>query len=196
MMSFPLGIGYFIFLVTGVSLGFGLLVIWVGVPILALVLAVSRQLSRFERLTTSRMLHFDIPPIAGRTSGEPGLADGVRLSAAERVFIQTWRHFKAHVSNRLTWTGMLYLLLKFPIGTASFVIVVTLVSVTAALLGAPFYYWVGNGIDLGFWRVDALWEALVLTVVGVPAISVSLHLMNVSAWVSGRIAQVMLAKLR
>ena len=36
LLSFPLGIAYFVFLVTGISLGFGLLIIWVGVPILAL----------------------------------------------------------------------------------------------------------------------------------------------------------------
>ena len=39
LLSFPLGIAYFVFLVTGLSVGFGLVVIWVGVPILALVLA-------------------------------------------------------------------------------------------------------------------------------------------------------------
>ncbi|MEE8442664.1 MAG: sensor domain-containing protein, partial [Dehalococcoidia bacterium] len=38
-LAFPLGIGYFVFLVTGISVGFGLLIIWVGVPILVLVLA-------------------------------------------------------------------------------------------------------------------------------------------------------------
>ena len=194
LLSFPLGIAYFVFLVTGLSVGFGLVVIWVGVSILALVLAGSWALSRFDQETTSRMLGVDIPAISSRKRPD-ALVSGDTLSGAERVFIRTWRHFKAHLSDRLTWSGMLYLLLKFPIGVASFVIVVTLVSVTAALLGAPFYY-ADDRIEPGFWQIDELWEALVLMVTGVPVLFASLHVMNGAAYVSGQIARVMLAKLR
>ena len=196
LLSFPLGVAYFVFLVTGLSVGFGLLVIWVGVPILALVLAGSWVLSRLEQATANRMLKLDIPAIAFPRTSDPLSADDARLSVTERVFVRTWRQFKAHLSNRLTWTGMLYLFLKFPIGVASFVIVVTLASLTAALLGAPFYYWVGDGTDFGIWQVDELWESLILTLAGVPSLFVSLHLINAAAWVSGRIARVMLGKFR
>ena len=195
LLSFPLGIAYFVFLVTGLSVGFGLLVIWVGVPILALVLAGSWVLTRLEQATTSRMLKLDIPAIAFPRISDPlSAGDAGGLSITERVFVRTWRQFKAHLSDRLTWTGMLYLFLKFPVGVASFVIVVTLASLTAALLGAPFYYWVGDGINFGAWRVDELWEALILMLVGVSSLFISLHLFNAIAYVSGRIAQVMLAK--
>jgi hypothetical protein len=90
---------------------------------------------------------------------------------------------------------MLYLFLKFPLGIGSFVIVVSLTSVTSALLGAPAYYWVDDRIELGIWQVDALWEAVILTLVGIPAVFVALHVMNGAAFVSGRLARVMLAKL-
>ena len=196
LLSFPLGVAYFVFLVTGLSVGFGLLVIWVGVPILALVLAGSWVLSRLEQATTNRMLKLDIPAIAFPRTSDPLSAAAARLSVTERVFVRTWRQFKAHLSNRLTWTGMLYLFLKFPIGVASFVIVVTLASLTAALVGAPFYYWVGDGTDFGIWQVDELWESLILMLAGVPSLFVSLHLINAAAWVSGRIARVMLGKFR
>ena len=53
-LSFPLGIAYFVFLVTGISLGFGLAIIWVGVPILVLVLAGSWALCQLERTTGDR----------------------------------------------------------------------------------------------------------------------------------------------
>ena len=196
LLSFPLGIAYFVFLVTGLSVGFGLLVIWVGVPILALVLAGSWGLSRLEQETTNRMLKLDIPMIAFPRTSDPLSADGARLSVTERIFVRTWRQFKAHLSDRLTWTGMLYLFLKFPVGVASFVIVVTLASLTAGLLGAPFYYWVGDGIDFGIWQVDELWEALILMLAGVPSLFISLHLFNATAYVSGQLARVMLAKFQ
>ena len=63
-LSFPLGIAYFVFLVTGISVGFGLIVIWVGVPILALVLAGSWVLSQLERVLAVHLLKEDIPPVA------------------------------------------------------------------------------------------------------------------------------------
>ena len=91
---------------------------------------------------------------------------------------------------------MLYLFLKFPLGIGSFVLVVVLISVTGSLLGAPFYYWVGDGIDMEFWRVDAVWEALILTIVGIPLIFISLHLMNSAAFLQGRLARAMLGPLK
>ena len=76
---------------------------------------------------------------------------------------------------------------QFPMGIGSFVMVLILVSVTGSFLGAPFYYWVDDGIDLGFWRVDAIPESLLLTLIGFPITFMSLHLMNGAAFVHGRL---------
>ena len=43
------------------------------------------------------------------------------------------------------------------------------------------YYWVDEGIELGIWQVDVLWEALLLTLAGIPAVFVAFHLMNGTA---------------
>ena len=138
------------------------------------------------------LLKEDIP----RTIRERStVADDQVLSPVERLFLGTWRRFKSHLSDRLTWTGILYLFLKFPLGIGSFVMVVVLVSVTGALVGAPFYYWVDDGIDLGIWQVDVVWEALILTLAGIPLAFIALHLMNGAAFLSGRLARVMLGKL-
>ena len=192
LLGLPLGIAYFVFLVTGISLGAGLIIIWVGVPILALVLAGSWAMCEFERILAVSLLKEDIP----RTiRGSSTVTDDQNLSSVERLFVGTWRRFKSHLTNRLTWTGMLYLFLKFPLGIGSFVMVVVLVSVTGAFLGAPFYYWVNDGIDLGTWQVDAVWEALTLTVIGIPLAFISLHLMNGAAFLQGRLARVMLGPI-
>ena len=124
-----------------------------------------------------------------------GKSMNLGLSTEERLFIGAWRGLKVHLASRLTWTGLLYLLLKFPVGIASFTIAVTLISVTFSLLGAPFYYWVDDGLDMGIWQVDMLWEALILTLAGIPMVFISLHLMNGAAFLSGRLARVMLGKL-
>ncbi len=192
LLAFPLGIAYFVFFVTGISLGASLIIIWVGVPILALVLAGSWVMSEFERILAVSLLKEDIPrTIRGRSAA----TDDQNLSSVERLFIGTWRRVKSHLTNRLTWTGLLYLFLKLPLGIASFVMVVVLVSVTAALVSAPFYYWVDDGIDLGTWQVDVVWEALILTIIGIPLVFISLHLMNGAAFIQGRLARVMLAPI-
>ena len=195
LLGLPLGIAYFVFLVTGVSLGFGLAVIWVGIPILMLVLIGSWALCQFERVLTNALVDEDIPQ--RRPTGVSGetLVDREDLSAVERLFIGVWRRLKAHLFDRLTWTGIFYLLLKFPTGIAAFVIAVVLISVVGSLLGAPAYYWVDEGIEFGIWQVDELWEALILTAVGIPAFFVALHLVNLTAFVSGRIARLLLGNM-
>ena len=192
LLGLPLGIAYFVFVVTGISVGSGLLVIWVGVPILAFVLLGSWAICQFERLLVNTLLKKEIPRIDRvHTSRQPESS----LGAEERLFIGAWRRLKAHLSDRLTWTGILYLLLKGPIGTGSFVMAVVLISVTGSLLGAPAYYWVDQGIDFGIWQIDELWEAVILTIIGVPAVFVSLNLMNVTAFLSAKLARVMLGKM-
>ena len=192
LLGLPLGIAYFVFLVTGISVGFGLVVIWVGVPILALVLLGSWALCQFERVLTNTLLNEDIPRVERLdTSSKPEAS----LGAEERLFIGAWRRLKAHLSDRLTWTGIFYLLLRFPLGIGSFVMAVVLISVAASLLGAPAYYWVDEGIELGIWQVDVLWEALLLTLAGIPAVFVAFHLMNGTAFLLGKLARVMLGRM-
>ena len=133
LLGLPLGIAYFVILVTGISLGFGLVVIWVGVPILLLVFAVSWALCQFERVMTISLLKEDIPATHPRVREE----DDENLSFEERLFVGAWRRLRGHLANRLTWTGMFYLFLRFPLGIATFTIAVTLISVSLGLLFAP-----------------------------------------------------------
>ena len=121
--------------------------------------------------------------------------EGPRLGADERLFIGAWRRLKLHLSYRLTWTGMFYLLLRSPMGIATFVIAVVLISVTGALLGAPAYYWVDEGIDFGIWQVNELWEVIILTRIGIAAVFVALNLMNGTAFLSEKLAREMLGKM-
>ena len=196
LLSFPLGISYFVFLVTGISLGFGLVIIWVGVPILVLVLAGSWALCQLERLLAIGLLKEDIPVMARRDGSSEQHEDGrSSLGPGERLFIAAWRRLKAHLADRLTWTGMLYLFLKFPLGIASSSSWCSWSLSPLRSWAPPFYFWVDDGIDMGIWQVDTLWEALILTVIGIPAAFISLHIMNGAAFLSGRLARVMLGKL-
>ena len=174
LLAFPLGMAYFIFLIFGMSLGAGLLIVFVGLPILLMVLGACWGLGAFERGMTRAILHVAIPPPAGVTSG-PGLLDKL----------------KALFASPTTWKSFVYLLLKFPFGVAVFCVLVTALSLSAALILAPLTYHT-IPIDFGLWQVDTKDEATVWCLVGVVLLLVSFHLVNALATMWGRFARMML----
>jgi len=174
LLAFPLGIAYFIFLIFGLSLGTGLLVLFIGVPILIGVFFACWGLGAFERSMARSMLHLSIPSPPSPPSG-PGL-----LAKFKALFVDT-----------ATWKSFLYLLLKFPFGIAVFVVLVTAFAFSVALILAPLTYRT-MPIDFGLWRVDTKDEATVWCLVGVVLLLVSFHLVNGLAYLWGRFAQIML----
>ena len=198
LLGLPLGIGYFVTLVTGIALGFGLLVIWVGVPILLIIFAVSWALCKFERTLAVRMLHQEIPQV---TDAGPSRENGPGLSTTERLFVGAWRRLKRHLSDRLTWTGMLYLLLRLPLGTATFTLAVVLVSVPVGMIFAPTYMWTSDPfefswIGMGDRTVDPFYWSWILTLIGIPVLFISAYLLNQTAVLSGYIARLMLGAIQ
>ncbi len=180
LLAFPLGTFYFTFLVTGLSVGIGTVIVWVGIPILLAVLAASWGLAIFERTLAISMLREDVPP----------------MSRDEEATRGAWERLKAHLRNPVTWTSMLYLMLKFPIATLFFSIAVSLVATSLGMLIAPFIY---NLWDYpswwGFWLIDTVGEALILTALALVVVGpVSLHITNFMARVSGAFARVMLGR--
>ena len=175
LLAFTLGIAYFVFLVAGLGLGFGLIITWFGIPILLPVLLASWALSVFEREMAIRLLGEHIPPI-------------LRDDLSDRSL---WTRLKALLTNPVTWTRIVYLFAKFPIGIASFVVTVVLLSVTFALISAPLHYW-ATEINVGSWEVDTLGEAFALLTIGVLVGLIAPHILNLAAFISGRFAYLML----
>ena len=177
LLSFPLGIFYFVFLVTSLALGLGLAITWFGIPILVGAIALSYAFAAFERSVAIAMLRVEITPMqAAKTP--PGL----------------WGKLRALFVNPVTWKGIAYLLIKFPLGVVSFVILVVLAALSLALLLAPLYYQL-PGVQIGWpggLAVDTLSEALVATVVGVALGLASLLVFNGSALVWGWLGRALL----
>lgn len=174
LLAFPLGLAYFIFLIVGLSLGFGLTLIWIGIPVLALVFAGSWAFTAFERQAAVLLLGAEIPPMAPMPP--PG-------GATRTVWQRTGDFF----GNPVTWKGMGFLLLKLPLGTVSFVAIVGLLSVSAAFLLAPL---VGLSDALGLididgvvFQVDSIAGAWTCALLGLVLTFLSLNLLNALALV-------------
>jgi hypothetical protein len=179
LLAFPLGIFYFVFLVTGLSLGFGLFITLLGIPILVGVLAAAYGMGEFERLTTNLLLDQDTPP-SHRLAVPGGL----------------WSKVKALVGSSETWKRVFYLFVEFPLGIIGFTLVTTTAAVFA-LVATPFFYaqsWWPTIADWPreFWVVDTLWEAVIVAVAAVLVGFVLLHVINGVARVWGEVAKAML----
>jgi hypothetical protein len=148
LLGLPLGVLYFTWLVTGIATGLGLAITVIGIPVLTLVFATVRPLLAGERAMSNALLGTSIAsaPLAPEGDGWFG-------------------QLKAYWTDSATWRGILYLLLRFPIGTATFTVAVatyaTGLYLVAAPIVAPF-----DTMELGIWEPNTVLEGLALVPLG------------------------------
>ena len=181
LLAFPLGVCYFIFLITGLSVGLSLVIIIIGLIILILIFPVSWLLIAFERGLAIHLLRVPIPPLTKKQ------APGTSL----------WDTIRSYLSDPVLWKGILYLFLKFPIGVTSFSIVITLISSSIALMASPFTYlmWTSTfwGPGILTWKIDTPAESLIGFLLGVSLLTVSLYITNFMGSVLGQFSRLMLS---
>jgi len=184
LISFPLGIFYFVFLISGLSVGLPLLIIWVGIPLLLLVGACWWLLAAFERQMAIHWLKEDIAPMTNPST------EGTDL----------WTRFKDYFLNPVTWKSLLYLFLKFPLGIFSFVVLITLISLTVSFLAMPVIYQAFTAltpqVNFGpglIWHIDSINDALIATLIGVFLWPLTLHALNGVTWLHAKLAKYLLS---
>jgi signal transduction histidine kinase len=150
LLSLGLGTTWFVILVVGLSTGIGLLITLLGIPILVGVLYATRPMTDLERALVSGLLEADVTGQYRRPQSE-GM----------------WSSIRARVADPQTWKDIAYLACQFPLGIIWFVLTTIAIVVPPALLLAPLYYWApADGIQILFWDVDSLPEALLLVPIG------------------------------
>lgn len=179
LLSFPLGIFYFIFVMVGLSLSLGLIFIGVGLLILWIVLTGIRGLAVWERYLAVWLLEAQIEGNPPRVVGEQSF----------------FKSLKFNLTDSWTWRGLVFLVLKFPLGIFSFIVCVVLVSVSISLLGAPLAY---RYVPITFFdhRVGTSEEALVCFLLGFGIALLSIHVTNAIAAFWRSLARLMLTNGR
>jgi signal transduction histidine kinase len=126
LVGFPVAIAAFVLVITGLALGAGLLVIWVGVLVLTLTLLVARGLAMLERR--------QLPAVLGRSVPSPVYRrDGPDARPVTRL-ITPWR-------DPQSWLDALHAIVRFPVAVFSFVVTVTFWSVTLGGLSYGAWAW-------------------------------------------------------
>ncbi len=125
LLSFPLGLTYFLLVVIGLALGVSTLIIWIGLPILFATLILIRGMAAIERRMATNLLHVSFP--------YPRYAQDV----LQQGFL---RRYGAVLRDPLTWTSTIYMILKLPLGIISFTLALVLPIVAGAVTVLPLVY--------------------------------------------------------
>ncbi|MFI8255723.1 sensor histidine kinase [Streptomyces filamentosus] len=126
LVGLPLSVLAFSLAVSLTSLGVGLLITFLGIPVLAVSLAVSRGLGAVERARVRGLLGVDVPapaPVRGRTGGAFSWMTAMLRSGA------SWRH-------------LLYAFAHFPWAVFSFSVSVSFFTWGWGLFTYPVWRWV------------------------------------------------------
>lgn len=180
VVGFPLGLIYAVGLTIGLSVGASFALFLVGVPVVVGTVAVSRYAADFERRLANRLLDAGIPK-----------PDDAPVRSRDEPLYQTALTYLGAAS---TWTGLVFLYLRFWLGVAAFTVAAVLLGASVAVMTAPLHYADPNIGLVGVSVFDSRTQALVGVPVGIVAAVVSLHMLNGFARLSERVAAMLLSE--
>jgi signal transduction histidine kinase len=178
------GVFWFSLLVTMLATSLGLLIIWVGFPLLVLTLLVTKGAATIERAWVRTTLGVEIP------SPYRQIPEGSALVRA-----------RALMTDPAVWRDMGYLVLGLPLGIIEFTLVMVFVPTALALIAAPLYQVFLPTIEVDFgngreWVFDSFTKSLPLTALGIVLALLTVPLLRGVARGHGKLALAMLGPTR
>ena len=176
LLMFPLGHGYFVFLVVSLTLGVAMIWIIVGPVILLACLFITRWLGDLEAASTGYVNGVAIRRPPSRLEGVSKLRSQVQVRLVDPT----------------TWTGLVYLAVQWPIGVVAFASLVGVGATSVVFMLAPaIISFTGQPLELevvwpvavvsgfGIATFETPFEALLLTPIGVLGFVFTTHLVLV-----------------
>ncbi len=177
LLGLPMGILWFSLLVSVVSIGISTLFIaLLGIPALIGCWYLTRTIANIERVTANTLLSQQLSP--ARFDAPTG---------------NLWSRLRAMSTDRARWRELGFVLLRFPVGVATFTAAVGLLTTSATVAYAPFYVRYSDDHSFGDWTLSSRLEditsspwAWLLVPLGTLSLIASLHLMSKLAEACGR----------
>ncbi|MDO9445251.1 MAG: sensor domain-containing protein [Dehalococcoidia bacterium] len=185
-LAFPLGLLYFVSLLPGFVAGGALSWTIPGWALLILMVLITRWYGDMDAELARRLVGVEIrrPPTWYER-------DVPIREQAKQVLLDP-----------STWTGIVYLFSRFPLGIVALVATVVSMSVSLAFTFAPLIYEVWRPMEgglhadgwmqIGGWAIDTRAEAWAAVPLGIAGFLVALHGLNLLAWLYARWARLML----
>jgi hypothetical protein len=182
LLSLATGIFFFTWVVTGLSLSLGLLVLIIGIPVAVLFFGSVRGLSLLEGRLVEALLGERMPR-------RPAYTDRSR-SWLQRIGDM--------FTDGRTWLTLLYFVLMLPLGIVYFTIATTLLSISLGFIWAPVAALISPefvGIHIDGTQMLPLWITPLLAVVGMLLLFATLHLARGIGRLHGMMAKHLLVRL-
>ncbi len=178
LLGLLLGTVWFTVLISGVAIGISLLVVaLLGIPILVGLWYATRLFANVERTTANVLLgqHLAHHPVATNDRGN------------------LWVRLRSMTGDRDRWRELTFLVLRFPVGIATFTVATTALAAPAMVAYAPIAARTGDAEPFGDWALSSTMQdvagspwAWLLVPLGVLLLLGSFHLLNALAKACGR----------
>lgn len=187
LLSLATGIFYFTWVVTGLALSFGFMILIIGVPFALLFVASVRVLAHVEGRLVEGLLGVRMPR---------------RLPAATAQDESIWTKVKEALTDSRTWSSMFYLALMLPLGITYFVLAVVGICLSLGVTAGSLWSLITGTSNVQI--SDAPWlehlfhtapGLVLLAIVGMLLFFVVLHVARAIGWFHGRIAELLLVRL-
>lgn len=146
LLGLPIGVFGFVVVVTGFSLGLGLIVTLLGIPVLVATLVFARAMAMMERRLAWSLIGAAKP----RRSPPASASDGI-----------FWQRLRELVTGRDAWREVAFVVLRLPLGILGFTIAVTIVGMMFGGFIHPIVTAAGFEDQIGTWVIDTIPESLV-----------------------------------
>ena len=181
LLSMFLGIAYFTWVVTGLSVSAGLLILVIGLPILFLFLLSIRGIGLLEGRLVEALLGVRMP----------------RRPVFTRKDIGFWQKIKNILADRYTWTSLVYMFLHMFLGIIYFSVFISLISASLWLVFQPIF---GLALDIpsfvigNYGYYTSGWLLPFSVIGGVLLLTATMHLVKLTGKIHGAWARLMLVR--
>jgi len=181
LFSLATGIIYYTWVITGLSVSLGLLVLIVGLPIAGLFLLSVRGITLVEGRLVEALLGVRMP----------------RRPLFSRHDIGWWQKFKGLITSGRTWTALGYMILQLPLGIIYFTVFVTLIGLSVWFIGSPVWQ-LAIGLPIAtvypYAYYIASWAMPLAVIGGILLLTATMHLAKVTGRGHGMLAKALLVR--
>ena len=180
LFSLLTGILYFTWVVTGISLSAGLLVLIIGLPFTGLFILSVRGISLVEGRFVEALLGIRMP----------------RRPQFHRRNMGLWSRFKSLVLDKHTWLSVVYMILQLPLGTIYFSVFITLITLSLSGIAMTILqlgFDIPININGGSYYL-AGWMLTLAVVAGILLATLTMHLAKYVGHMHGALAKILLVR--